>query len=392
MDAKPTRVVLIGAGHAHLRLIHHLRELRCAGATVTVIDPQENLFYSGMMPAVLGGLAAPRAARIPVRSMVEEAGGTFVRDEVVRVDPGARTVETTGARLPWDVASVAVGSRVAPSFPVSWSHGDLPTAKPVSRLPELADRVRRLQAAGVSPRVVVVGGGPSGVEIAGNLVRAAGGIAGAPPTVTVVTRSDRLLAAMPAAAGEHAASSLTRRGVRVLTGRTVTAVRDGIVEFGDGETIPADIPVVATGLRPPEFIRSSGVPTDETGALLVDGTLSVAGQPLFGGGDCISVVGMDLARIGVHAVRENGVLLHNVRAAVVGEAPGSFVRYDPPAEPLLIVNPGDGTGIAVRGTRVSVGRRWLALKLRIDWAFVRSRGRRIMPGFMPPPRRSRSGR
>ena len=108
---------------------------------------------------------------------------------------------------------------------------------------------------------------------------------------------------MPAAAGEHAASSLTRRGVRVLTGRTVTAVRDGIVEFGDGETIPADIPVVATGLRPPEFIRSSGVPTDETGALLVDGTLSVAGQPLFGGGDCISVVGMDLARIGVHAVR-----------------------------------------------------------------------------------------
>ncbi len=403
-----TRLLLLGAGHAHLPLIHAIPRLRRHGVSVTVVDPNDRLWYTGMMSAVLGGAVVPSAAEIPVRSMVESAGGIFLLDSVIRIDPHRRLVFTaSGAELEWDVASVAVGSTVVPPFLVA--DGDTPRlfpVKPIGRLPELVEFAHRaIDRSGFGPpfRVVCVGGGPSAVEIAGNLIRRLRISRGVVPgdgalTVTVVTRGSRLLAAFPSVAGDIVRESLVRRGVTVVIDEEVREVRaDGIVT--DTAVYPADAVIVATGLNPPTLTRSlnrNGSPRPaadlwrgDDGSLRVDDTLRTSQGTLFGGGDCVSIRGFDLPRNGVHAVRESRILVHNVQRVLgVGSDAATLHlrRYSPPRAPLLIIDPGDGTGVAVKGSIVRHGRLWLALKRRIDWAFVRSRGRSIWPSVVGPPR------
>lgn len=388
------RLVLVGAGHAHLSLLHTLPALVGAGVAVTVLDPHDTLYYSGMMPAVLGGRVAPAAAEIPVRRLAESAGARFVRSRAREIDPTARVVRTDdGATIPWDVATVAVGSTV-PMPDVPAGGGLVMGAKPIARLPELRDAVRRrLTAATASPvTVAVVGGGPSAVEIAGNL-RAA--FQTEPRLrITVLSRGHRLLGRMPPAAGAAARWSLEARGITVETGRDVSApTTDGDLRIaatdgaGEPETRRYDVVVLATGLVPPPAVGTTGLSVDPAGALRVDDTLrAVGGEPVFGGGDCVVVGDRELGRLGVHAVRQGPILARNVAAALGIRGADPPLRYRPPAHPMVIVNPGDGRGILVRGDRVRVGRIPLALKLRIDWAFVRSAGRTIRPTLLGPPR------
>ncbi|MFW5643584.1 MAG: NAD(P)/FAD-dependent oxidoreductase [Alkalispirochaeta sp.] len=403
-----TWLLLLGAGHAHLPLIHAIPRLRRHGVSVTVVDPNDRLWYTGMMSAVLGGAVAPFAAEIPVRSMVESGAGIFLLDSVTRIDPDRRLVFTaSGAEPAWDVASVAVGSTVVPPFPVA--DGDTPRlfpVKPIGRLPEIVEFAQgALDRSGFGRtfRVVCVGGGPSAVEIAGNLIRRLRISRGVVPgdgalSVTVVTRGSRLLTAFPAVAGDIVRESLVRRRVKVVADeeeREVSA--EGVVT--DRMVYPADAVIVATGLNPPTLNQSltqngDSRPTadlwrDDDGSLQVDDTLRTSQGTLFGGGDCISIRGFDLPRNGVHAVRESRILVHNVQhllGAGSDTATPHLLRYSPPRAPLLIINPGDGTGIAVKGSIVRHGRSWLALKRRIDWAFVRSRGRSIVPSVVGPPR------
>jgi hypothetical protein len=67
-------------------------------------------------------------------------------------------------------------------------------------------------------------------------------------------------------------------------------------------------------------------------------------------------------------------------------APAGLITYTPPPSPLLILNLGDGTAVSVRGRRVHHGRLPALLKERIDWGFVASEGRSILPAWRPPPR------
>jgi NADH dehydrogenase FAD-containing subunit len=90
---------------------------------------------------------------------------------------------------------------------------------------------------------------------------------------------------------------------------------------------------------------------------------SVADTAIFGGGDCIAFDGHALPRIGVYAVREAPVLLHNLAAALDGTAPRS---YRPQRRALLILNLGDGTGLATWGPLSWRGRAAFLLKDRID--------------------------
>ena len=472
------QLALVGGGHAHLATIHAIADLKAAGIAVTVIDPVPQLHYSGMMPAVLGGWVAPRAALIPTRDMVTAAGGTFRQERVTRIAPdrsasGPLYVETEQGQFRADRVSIAAGSRVGllpgcpdhecadrrsgppmaspPGCPEpgggtgtsgSRAAGSsaaiadredsagsrLPVcvgAKPISgilRLAELVDRftnrdttvsmmetpetatgplarVVKAWAAGLGPlRIVVVGGGPSGVELAGNLARRLGrgspGNAGGSPgnaggklqpvEIRIVTRASGVLASMPERAGAAAERSLTRLGVELVRERSACRVEPGGLILDDGRRLSAEIVVVATGLKPPVLVGGSEALPAEDGFLQVDNELRAGELPLLGGGDSVRIQGRRLARIGVHAIRQNSVLLHNIRSGFGLE--DDLISYDAPDHPLLIINPGDGTGIAVRGKRVIHNRAMFALKLRIDWAFVRSRGRRTRPALFRPPR------
>jgi NADH dehydrogenase FAD-containing subunit len=103
--------------------------------------------------------------------------------------------------------------------------------------------------------------------------------------------------------------------------------------------------------------------------LVVDRFLRSIGDPrIFAGGDCIAFATRELPKLGVYAVREAPVLLHNLFATQDGRR---LKSYTPQRRALMILNLGDGTGLAIRGGWVLRNRAFAWIKDRIDRAFLR---------------------
>ena len=116
----------------------------------------------------------------------------------------------------------------------------------------------------------------------------------------------------------------------------------------DGRMLPFDMIFLALGVRPSTLFEKSGIPTGPDGGLLVNEFLqSVAFPEIFGGGDCIYFQPQPLDKVGVYAVRENPILLHNLKAALEGRA---LRRFKPGGAYLLLFNLGDDRAIFVKET------------------------------------------
>jgi len=137
----------------------------------------------------------------------------------------------------------------------------------------------------------------------------------------------------------------------------------------DGREIPFDFAFVATGTKPADLFKESGIPTGKDGGLLVNEYLQSPQYPgIFGGGDCISFETRPLDKVGVYAVRENPILLANLHAALSG---GSLQPFKPQDVYLLILNMGDGTAIFNRKSLIFSGKFAFKLKDRIDRKFMK---------------------
>ena len=164
-------------------------------------------------------------------------------------------------------------------------------------------------------------------------------------------------------------NSLVNRGLNVIEGTYAKAIENGMVALSDGRKILFDIALVATGTRPPSLFRDSGLPVSADGGLLVNAHLQSVRYPeLFGGGDCVSLEGQSLARVGVYAVRENPILYQNLSAALEG---GNMLTFEPQKSFLLILNMGNGQGIFWKKNLVWKSRFAFLLKHYIDKKFMR---------------------
>jgi NADH dehydrogenase FAD-containing subunit len=337
----PRHLVLVGGGHAHLTALARLPDTLRAGHRVTLIGPSPYHYYSGMGPGLLSGIYRPAEARFHVRKMAEDGGAAFIEGRVSAVDPIRRTLHlASGGEVHYDAASFNTGSEVPADFLDIRGGPDVYPVKPIENL--LAAR-RKIEdaGAGVRFRVIVLGGGPAGVEISANLGRLAketGRIAG----ITLVSRSN-ILADFPENARTLALGALARWEVEAIEGVAAQAVVDGGVRLENGGCLEGDMVFVAVGIRPTALFRNSGLPTGKDGGLLVNDFLQCVGSPeLFGGGDCISLARSPLQRVGVYAVRQNLPLHGNLRAFLEGKP---LRRFDPGGAYLLILNLGDGTGL-----------------------------------------------
>lgn len=362
------RVVLIGAGHAHLHVASRAAEFRRHGAELTLIDP-DAFWYSGLATGMLGGLYDRELDRVDPEPLLRRAGGRFIRERVVDIDRSNCVVSLqTGDRLTYDLLSLNVGSEVALGALTPLPEGAWP-AKPIRGLWELRARLEeRFRADPDDPvRVIVIGGGPTGCEIAAN-VDALARVWGARVRVTLVSDQDRLLADRRRRVSRRVARCLTGRGVEVLTRTEITEIDEGAVLVRGGGSIPWDLAVVATGLRAPEPLAELGLEVGPDGGLLVDQTLrSVDDSKLFGAGDCVYILGHPLPMLGVYAVREAPILANNLLAALGGD---SLQEYRPQKRCLTILNLGLGNGLALWGPFHWLGPLSMWLKDRIDRRFL----------------------
>lgn len=358
-------VLLIGAGHAHLHVIANARRLTDAGHEVVVVSPGDFL-YSGLATGVLGGHYPPSLDRIDIGALCKSGGARFHRASVLSVSSADREVDLDDGRiLPFDALSLDLGSR-APDIP---GEQDDPAScfsvKPVSHLLHLRCKLEERRR-GPPIRVVVAGGGATAVEIALNIA-ALGKRLGHDLSVQILAGNGPLLRQLPPRAAVRVRAVLDGVGVSVETSRVVRiADRTAVTEAG--VTIPFDLFVNATGLVPNRLAGGIDLPLDERGALRLDHHLRSSADPtVHGGGDAVAIEGHDLPRIGVYAIRQAPVLLHNLAAAVEGREPAVF---RPQTHYLWILNLGDGTGLAVRGERWWHGRLAFLAKDLIDRRFL----------------------
>ncbi|WP_027186399.1 NAD(P)/FAD-dependent oxidoreductase [Desulfovibrio inopinatus] len=361
-------LVLVGAGHAHLTTLAGLTETCALGARVTVIGPGTYHYYSGMGPGALGGYYTPAEIRFNVERLTRNQGGTFLKDRVVSFDPQAKILSTEHhGTIDYDIVSFNVGSRVP--NPLSGPTGqNVYPVKPIENLLAAARHIAGLVEQGHPPRVLVIGGGPAGFEVAGNVRHLIRSLGEEMPDVTLVA-GRQLLPSFPERVCTLAAANLFKRNITLLQGvRAVQLTEDELV-LSDERRLPYDVVFLAMGVAPPALFTNAGV-ADSSGALPVNKFLQHPEYPdIFGGGDCISFLPNPLAKVGVYPVRENPILKHNLDASVAGEPLMPFTDTDPNF--LLILNCGDGTGIFRKKNFIFSGRIAFFIKDFIDKRFMR---------------------
>lgn len=375
------RLLLAGAGHAHLDLLKSLSVFSSLGWDVDVVSPSAYHYYSGMGPGLLGGDYTPEETRFPVREIVEAGGATFHEDHLVAIDAHANRVRlASGKTLGYALLSCNLGSRInAEGLEVA---KDVPgdsffPVKPIENLHKAYQRLSRLGTKGGGP-VVVVGGGPAAVEVAGNaatLLARRSREAGVSMPAVRLCAGGEFLRRFPERLRRISARSLESRGVEIRRGYIRTVLPTG-VECADGSFFDAEVVLLATGVRPPGWLGQSGLALGDDGGILVNRHLQSVSHPnVFAGGDCLSFQPKLIRRVGVHAVRQNPVLLANLLA--VAEAGGANIlklpkRFSPQSQFLLILNLGNGQGAAAKWGLVFDGAFAFRLKDWIDRRFVGS--------------------
>jgi selenide,water dikinase len=364
------RLVLVGAGHANLFALEQLALGHLPHAEVTLLSPFAGHLYSGMLGGLITGRYGPEDAYLDLPSLAAKAGARFILGSAAGIDIANRQISVDGGwQLPYDVASFAVGSEVRPTRA---NVGDTNLAvKPIDRAGKIAEALEKLPQA--NPRVVVVGGGAGGVEIALNIKARLRALGRTGAQVALVDGQRRLVADRSEACARQAAHVLAQNQVEIVLGVRAEEAGTRTVRLSGGRDLPCDAVVWATGASAPGIFRASGLATDHAGFLLVDSTLrSVTDSAIFAAGDAATLRPFPATpKSGVYAVRQGPILARNLSLALTGGSSERFRRYRPQSRSLVLINTGDGRAILSYGS-IALTARWvMRLKDRIDRGFMR---------------------
>jgi NADH dehydrogenase FAD-containing subunit len=342
------RILLAGAGHAHLKLLSLYRKAPLYGARITLVSPRERQLYSAMLPGVIAGHYRRQEAEVDVAGLVEMSYGEFVSGSIARLDLERRcAVLQDGRELDYDYLSLNVGSRIDRSVPGA-EHAL--AAKPFEDFVDNLNRERR---------IAIVGAGAAGVEIAMAL-RWRGA------TVTLYSGSPSL----PPKLARRATRALRRSGVDFRPGMAVDAIAAGPVIHAGSSRQEFDRVILATGAIALPWLGESGLQCDESGFVAVGATLQSVSHPeVFASGDCAALEGVP--KSGVYAVRQGEALARTFAQLIQAQPPS---EYQPQRRALLLLTCGAKRAMANWGSWSAEG--WWVWRWKdwIDRRWLRSLG------------------
>ena len=363
------RLLIVGGGHASLPALADARRWTGAGVAVTLLNDRPELWYSGMTPEWLGAVYTRMDVTVDLAALCAREGVELVGGRAVRLDRENRRVETEDGRaLSYDLAAFDVGG-VNPGRDAA---GPAVQTKPLHEIEALGAWLDETARAPAPRRLAVVGGGAAGVEVALN-VTARPDLDGR-LHVTVISPDRALLPAMPARARRWAAATLRGRGVDLRLGERADHVGDDALRLASGESVLADRVLWATGSVGPPWLSNAGLATDEAGFVRVDrGLRSLTDARVFVAGDAAVVEGHEeLARIGVHAVKQGPTLRTNLDRALEALRDGrpladaALAPFRPYPVAPLILSTGARFALLVAGPVALRGPLLLRLKHRVD--------------------------
>jgi NADH dehydrogenase len=365
------RVIVVGGGFGGLLAAQNLAK---EPVDVTLIDRTNHHTFQPLLYQVALAVLSPADIAQPIRAVFRKAKNVEVlMDEVVGIDPNARCVLLkSGTKMAYDYLVLAPGSTHSYFGHDEWAPL-APGLKTVEDATEIRRRVllafelaeRQMDEHGTHPPLnfVVVGGGPTGVELAGAISDIARlhlksdfrHIDPSEAKVLIIEGSPRILGMYPEDLSQKAVEQLNHLGVEVQTSKHVTKIEPGAVYVGD-ERIPAVVTLWAAGVAASPLGNMLGVPLDKKGCVLVDSNLNPPGHPE------IFVVG-DLAH-----VEQDGHQIPGVAqpAMQMGAYAGKMIGRDlekKPRKPFRYFDKGD---MATIGRKAAVAR--IAWPFKAHWS------------------------
>ena len=343
---KQPEVIIIGAGFGGLETA---KKLACKDVRLTVIDRTNYHLFQPLLYQVATAALSPADIAAPVRAILGKCKNVeVILAEVESVDVGARKVKTNDRVFDYDYLILATGARHSYFGHDEWEKL-APGLKSLEDAVELrrrillafeyAEKIEDETARKAAMIFVVIGGGPTGVEMAGAIAEISRytlskdfhHIDPSQARVILIEGTPRLLSAYPKDLSESARKQLLELGVEVRTNARVTNVTEEGVQL-DGEFIPCRVKIWAAGNNASFIGRTLSVPVDRVGRVIVNDDLTIPGHPE------VQVIG-DLANFshqtgeplpGVSpvAMQQGRHAARNILRMIRGEKPQPFCYFD----------------------------------------------------------------
>lgn len=362
-DDRP-HVVIVGGGFGGLAAA---RALRRAPVHVTLVDRRNHHLFQPLLYQVATAGLSPADIAYPIRAVLSrQANANVILAEATAIDVARHELVLSDGRLRYDYLVVATGARHAYFGHDEWEafapglkslEDALEIRRRILLAFEKAERETDPDARRALLTIVVVGGGPTGVELAGAIAEIARQVMkddfrAIDPTetrVVLIEAGDRVLSSFPESLSAHAAEALTKRGVEVRTDTRVTAIDAHSVALGTEHIASATI-LWAAGVAASPLVKSLGVPLDRAGRVQVEEDLTIPGH------SDIFVIGDTATRL-----QANGAPLPGV--APVAMQQGRYVAdlitmviAGGPREPFVYVDKGNLATIGRAAAVAHIGR------------------------------------
>src|SRR5579859_928217 len=345
ITTKP-QVVIVGAGFGGLNAA---RALRHAEVDVTVVDRRNHHLFQPLLYQVATAGLSPGNIAYPIRAVLaKQKNARVLLEEVLAIDPVNRKVKLRDHALMYDYLVLATGARHAYFGHDEWA-AFAPGLKSLEDALEIRRRIlvafekaeRETDAARRKELLtfVIVGGGPTGVELAGAIseisrrvmIRDFRAINPRDARIILIEAGPRVLPTYPEQLSAAAEKSLKKLGAEVQTNYPVTSVEKGQVIAG-GKTVHAATILWAAGVAASPLAGSLGVELDKAGRVAVRPDLSIAGHPeIFVIGDLAIFThqgGKPLPGVAPVAIQQGRHAARNILRAVKGEAAEPFHYVD----------------------------------------------------------------
>ena len=332
------RVIVVGGGFAGLAAV---AELYRAGAQVTLVDRNIYSTFQPLLYQVATGGLNPGDVAFPLRVFAQKKAASFRAGELAGIDPaGHRIALTDGTVLDYDY--LVLGTGVSAGFygvtgAAEHTLGLYTRRDAVALRDHIMARLERLDIEGPGKTVnfTVVGGGATGVELAGAMAELRALDDAFPEVdrrderIRLVEMAPVLLAPFHPKLQAYALAELRRRGVEVLLDTRIKEITEDQVILADGDELPSDVTVWAAGVSAPAAVAGWGLPQGRGGRIQVGPDLRVAGQDrIFATGDLALIEGQPLPQVAQPAIQTGRHAGKQIARLMAGRPTQPFRYHD----------------------------------------------------------------
>ena len=367
-------LILVGGGHAHAQVIKMWGMRPLPGVRLTLISPQVQTPYSGMLPGLIAGHYSFDDAHIDLMRLCQFAGARFIQASVERLDLNKRELWLANApsrpAIGFDLLSINCG--ITPDLSLPGIAEFATPVKPISALyPRWQQCLKQLHDGSESTAITVVGGGAAGVELIlamhhaiqqRNIRR--------PVTLHLVYRSSHILSSYPERVRKPIEVQLSNCGIQLHANCEVTKLSAGSIHFNNSTApLKSEHTFWCTQASAATWPQQSGLATDSKGFIqLLDTLQSTSHDFVFAAGDIAQQTKHPRPAAGVFAVRQGPVLFENLQRKFLAKP---LKQHRPQQNFLSILALGDKQAIAHRPLWPTLRGDWVwRWKHRIDQRFM----------------------